>query len=932
MQPTSCGLFCGLFLTLFAPAGAAAPQGQDELGARALMFSADRSLAAAADTDGDGAVTGEEWAALTARLKPGEDGSYDTRQAAAVALLGRFDFDGDGVFTAADVVAHLEHADTDSSGTLERAELEATYGAGGSIFTGLLAFGLDVDGDVAVDAEEWAAAVSSPSEPGALSLEDSLVVWFERAEAYAPEDRGAIAPSVFLQTFKSGFDLDRNGRLDDFDLAGMFTALDTGGDGALSAEELSAQPSAPRPQVFVPESTPESASDGPREPRMPWQRTLEDALALSRSTQKPLLICVNMDGEAASESLARGRYTDPEFARLAGGFVPVLASPDRHNLRDHDGRGARIEDPKFGRVIDAEHIDIEPALFERYFNNNRVAPRHVGVAPDGTILFDIYLINDLSIIDSALEKHGNFETALPDPTTLDEAGLLASPDASARSLLEARFLGSADESERVRLTAHALDPQAEVRHPELIRIALRDPSRAVRGQALASISGAIEHVPLGLIPDALRAADGVPERRPQLAAALMRRAASVEADAAVRWRRLGRIAGAVELDSPVIEVDSWKAALAGSVAGVKGPPPSVEVLLETLESIGARKKHDPDNARLDALFAHTALRAARVQIDAGQGNPGFLLEDARAHAVRAGEAFPEDPAVQAVLASVAHQLSDFELAGAAAGRALEGLLGFAELELTAEVLNVFADTRVRGLYERLGTEEGWPRTWVADVVAAYEVLLEHPYVSDQRVIAGLNAMGNLELFAKQGAYLRRALERFPTSPALHEYLRLQALRDGDVPDLAQVYERPGVPDWARASWDWYAGLAYLVAAEQRVADGDRSGAVDVYQTSIERFDRSVQAEPQYVDSAAHYVGLAWSGISKVLLDRGDLDGAIAALRESAQANADGFTNTDGLGNSPLAVARALVSLLERTDRADEAGSLGAYLKEQGVDL
>ena len=99
-----------------------------------------------------------------------------------------------------------------------------------------------------------------------------------------------------------------------------------------------------------------------------WERDLEDALAISKATGKPLLICVNMDGETACESIAHYRYKDPEFAQLTRGFVPLIVSPDRRNVRDHDDRGRRIPDPRFGRVINAEHITIEPELFELYFS------------------------------------------------------------------------------------------------------------------------------------------------------------------------------------------------------------------------------------------------------------------------------------------------------------------------------------------------------------------------------------------------------------------------------------------------------------------------------------------------------------------------------------------------------------------------------------
>jgi tetratricopeptide (TPR) repeat protein len=208
----------------------------------------------------------------------------------------------------------------------------------------------------------------------------------------------------------------------------------------------------------------------------------------------------------------------------------------------------------------------------------------------------------------------------------------------------------------------------------------------------------------------------------------------------------------------------------------------------------------------------------------------------------------------------------------------------------------------------------------------------HPLGTEEQVLAGLEALGNLELYAEQGRYLRAALERYPTSPKLHEFLRWQALRDGDVADLAAVYAGADLPEGAEASWIWYGALAHLVAAERRVSDGNSLAALEVYHTSIEHFRQSIEREPQFTSSAEHYVGLAWSGVAKVHLDRGNLEGAVEALRQSASANAGGFRHADGLGNTPHSVARALIQLLERTDRGSEAAELESSLAAAGVDL
>ena len=81
-----------------------------------------------------------------------------------------------------------------------------------------------------------------------------------------------------------------------------------------------------------------------------WQRTWEDAQQVAKETGKPILICVNMDGEIASEHYAGVRYRQAEIAALYAPYVTVMASVYRHTPRDHDEEGGRIQCPRFGGV------------------------------------------------------------------------------------------------------------------------------------------------------------------------------------------------------------------------------------------------------------------------------------------------------------------------------------------------------------------------------------------------------------------------------------------------------------------------------------------------------------------------------------------------------------------------------------------------------
>ena len=110
-----------------------------------------------------------------------------------------------------------------------------------------------------------------------------------------------------------------------------------------------------------------------------WQRTWDDALAVAKESGKPILICVNMDGEIASEHYAGVRYRQPDIAALYSPYVTVMASVYRHTPRDHDDEGNRIPCPRFGGVTCGEHIAIEPVLFEKFFDGGegRATSHHV---------------------------------------------------------------------------------------------------------------------------------------------------------------------------------------------------------------------------------------------------------------------------------------------------------------------------------------------------------------------------------------------------------------------------------------------------------------------------------------------------------------------------------------------------------------------------
>ena len=101
-----------------------------------------------------------------------------------------------------------------------------------------------------------------------------------------------------------------------------------------------------------------------------------------------------MDGEIASEHYAGVRYRQPEVAALFAPYVCVIASVYRHNPRDYDEQGRRIECPRFHGVTCGEHIAMEPIVYEQFLDQRRISPRHIMVELDGKEVYDVFYAFD----------------------------------------------------------------------------------------------------------------------------------------------------------------------------------------------------------------------------------------------------------------------------------------------------------------------------------------------------------------------------------------------------------------------------------------------------------------------------------------------------------------------------------------------------------
>ena len=170
--------------------------------------------------------------------------------------------------------------------------------------------------------------------------------------------------------------------------------------GHLTAPASAQVPGTTREQMW---SAP-TAEDWKKPCLLTFQRTWEDALDVARKTGRPILACVNMDGEIASEHYAGVRYRQPEMAALYEPYVCVIASVYRHTPRDHDPSGARVECPRFGTVSCGEHVQAERELYERYFEGVRVSPRHIVLDLEGKKSQDVYYSWDTATVLTGFVK------------------------------------------------------------------------------------------------------------------------------------------------------------------------------------------------------------------------------------------------------------------------------------------------------------------------------------------------------------------------------------------------------------------------------------------------------------------------------------------------------------------------------------------------
>jgi hypothetical protein len=644
-------------------------------------------------------------------------------------------------------------------------------------------------------------------------------------------------------------------------------------------------------------------------PRVAWQRSLDDALALQKQTGLPLLIAVNMDGEVFNERFAGTTYKSRAFVESTKGYVCVIASPNRHTESDYDALGNRIECPRFGGCTCSEHINIEPELFRRYFNGNRNAPRHVGVGTDGEILYDRFLDRSMQTAIDAIAKHrGDAEPAHLKPTD-DVAEMFRRRDAMARSLLEQRYR-KADASGRRELLQRAA--KADNDPVDLLRMGLRDPDGDLVGLAAIALGQVGGSNALIDIEDALARVEDQ-QIRAQLVEQLQKLGRTDKAAA----RMAAHFSREAE-QAPQPWRNEWRSG--DLLQGREG----IERELDRIEGAIGKNPKD-DTLRFELATAQAAFATMLMQ-EGGSGIE-FWLTDA---ANNVGKVSAEElrAEARALTAIVAWYRSDAELAQRAATEALTETTSARRPDawLAANFFDVLLQLSAQSAYARAQQDE--QASLAGEIARAHTALalLEDRDAGQQRgVLAGIGLLEFAGLRAEARGHLERLVQRFPASLDVHNRWRNRMLIDWGAERMRHRYAKYASDADDRATAEWYAGYAALVAGDRHTQDERRIEADNAYTDAIERFARSAAANADYADSSNHYAVFALAGRALVRHGRGQSKAAVDDLVRAAELRPETLDLDDSLQRKPRGIAIRVHGELQKAGKAELAARLQPLL-------
>ncbi len=676
-----------------------------------------------------------------------------------------------------------------------------------------------------------------------------------------------------------------------------------------------------------------TAKDWAKPCLLTFQRTWEDAVAVSKLTGKPILCCISMDGEIASEHYAGVRYREPAIAELYKPYVCVIASVYRHTPRDHDDQGRRILCPRFGSVTCGEHIAIEPILFEKFLDGKRIAPRHIMVDLDGKELYDVYYANDTaSVFDAIRDGPEKVPPPKADVVRGDRPILerVNSRDMRDRRAVEKAYL-EGDAAMRKQLLEKAIE-HGDKAQLDLMRLAVQgldvDLAKVARkGLAETKTADATQ-----LISDALQAPMEKTERD-ALIGALKRLGGD---SALARW--LAGVHEGLSGGKSAVDPQAWAKALG---TGAYPAPRKHAGSLDAAAEDKARAAYEnPDDPEPQLEFAEATLKLALETRRTYVTNPNMgkriarhLYADVKRAGAEAEKLGAKGWRVDAVLGLAAYYTGDVKTGYARAEAAMADLPPGESSWSSYAIVTVYAESRWKAIKKNVRENKDWPPQWLRDLHAAYSVLQKHPLGTDDQVVWHYEFLQWLGAERKAGSVLRSGLGRFKNSMALHERLRKRIGRWQGPAGLESYYakqieERPE----EHGVLSLFAGYASVDAAEMYRSRKAFMPAHDAYGRAVTHFDAALKAGAARKAGIDHVVALALAGRARVHYQLDNDKQALVDILLSFERSPASAGTRDGVGVNPGETAQMLLARLKKAGRLQGATRLQEAMDKLDPEL
>ncbi|MHC4448748.1 MAG: ATP-binding protein [Planctomycetota bacterium] len=665
-----------------------------------------------------------------------------------------------------------------------------------------------------------------------------------------------------------------------------------------------------------------------------FQRTWKDAVEVSKQSNKPILVCINMDGEIASEHYAGVRYRQPEIAKLYEPYVCVIASVYRHNPRDFDDQGRRILCPRFGSVTCGEHIWIEPIIFEKFCDGRRVAPRHIALDMKQKETYDIYYRNDTKSVfedvrDQVPEVEGEAKNIVRGDRPVVER--VTSRHVKDREAVESAYR-SGDKSQRQALLEAALKAK-EAEQLGLLRLAIFGLDPDLSASARSALTGVQTSDAADLIAEALQIQMPQDERDKLLAALKNMGKESVRA----QW--LAGVSTGLSAGSGAVKLEGWSK----ERAGAEYPAPKLAFggyghATHTEDKARAVEQKPQDaGARLDLAEASLAqaMKAPRTYAD----NPRMarlaaaqLYTDAKKYAAEAEKLGAPKWRVRTVLALSAFYSGNTKDAYAESEAAVKELPAGEPGWATMAVVTIFAESRWKGIQAAVRKGENWPPAWLSDLDSAYRLLLRHPLGTDSQVAWHYEFLDWLGARRRASNTLREGIERFRSSPKLHRLYRARILKFRGPAALERAYESMLDTYKDPARIEPFAGVAAVNSAEHYRRIRNFEKALEAYGRAIEHYGKGVAADARNSPPADRAVSLAHAGRARVAYQLKNDALAFKEIMASFDRNESTAGDRDGMGITPGETAQMLLQRLEENGKTEEAKQLTSRLRKINPEL